>query len=128
MRFRLLLASIVMTVASLGAEAFEAPAGIGVASTKHGDVLTDSHGMTLYTFDQDSPGQSACMEKCAKQWPPMAAAADAVAGGDFTVIDRADGSRQWCYKSMPLYGWFRDKDPGDVTGHGFRGVWHVAKP
>lgn len=29
---------------------------------------------------------------------------------------------------MPLYYWVKDKKPGDVTGDGVNGVWHVAKP
>jgi predicted lipoprotein with Yx(FWY)xxD motif len=43
------------------------------------------------------------------------------------VIVRDDGSRQWAYKGKPLYLWVKDHKPGDTTGDGFRGVWHVAR-
>ena len=33
--------------------------------TKAGDVLADTRGMTLYTYDKDGQGQSACTSKCA---------------------------------------------------------------
>ena len=49
--------------------------------------------------------------------------------GEWTVVGRDDGSRQWAYKTKPLYTWAKDMKPGDVTGDGFlNGAWHVAQP
>jgi predicted lipoprotein with Yx(FWY)xxD motif len=48
--------------------------------------------------------------------------------GDWTVVTRDDGSKQWAYKNKPLYTWVKDSKPGDTTGEGFNNVWHVAKP
>ena len=45
-----------------------------------------------------------------------------------TVIVRDDGSKQWAYKSKPLYKWMDDHKPGDVDGDGRNNVWHVASP
>lgn len=114
----------------LASAAFAAdmPAGIGVGKTAIGDVLVDAKGMTLYTFTEDSAGKSACMGVCAKSWPPLAAPQGAPPAGDFSGIAREDGGWQWAYKGMPLYLWVRDKAPGDTTGHGFRDIWHVARP
>jgi len=91
-------------------------------------ALVGANGMTLYTFDKDSAGKSACMGPCAANWPPLMAAADAKAGGDWSVITRDDGSRQWAYKNKPLYYWTKDQKPGDRTGDGFNKVWHLATP
>ncbi len=121
-----ILLSLGLTMHS--AKAFESPKDVTVSPTKHGEVLADTKGMTLYTFDQDSAGKSVCLDKCAEQWPPLTAGAEATPVGDFSVIERDDGTRQWTYREQPLYGWFRDENPGDTTGHGFRGVWRVAKP
>lgn len=95
-----------------------------------GPVLVDGKGMTLYTFDRDTmPGKSSCNGPCAQNWPPLMAAADAKASGDWSVITRDDGRMQWAYKGRPLYGWVKDEKPGDTTGDGFlNGAWHVAKP
>jgi predicted lipoprotein with Yx(FWY)xxD motif len=93
-----------------------------------GKVLTNAKGMTLYTFDKDSKGKSACNGKCAVNWPPLMASAGAKAEKDYTIITRADGSKQWAHKGMPLYTWIKDKKPGDVTGDGVKKVWHVATP
>ena len=54
------------------------------------------------------------------------AAADAVADGDFTIVDRTDGTKMWAFKGMPLYLWIKDTKPGDTTGDGVGGVWHTA--
>ncbi|HEX6959145.1 MAG TPA: hypothetical protein VF194_14275 [Ferrovibrio sp.] len=98
--------------------------------TALGPVLTDAKGMTLYIFDKDTmPGKSVCNGKCAENWPPLKADAAAKAMGNWTVIARDDGSKQWAYKGKPLYGWVKDQKPGDTTGDGFlNGAWHVAKP
>jgi predicted lipoprotein with Yx(FWY)xxD motif len=48
--------------------------------------------------------------------------------GDWTVIVRNDGSKQWAYKGKPLYKWMDDHKPGDVDGDGRNNVWHVASP
>lgn len=97
-------------------------------STAKLSILTNAKGMTLYTFDKDVKGQSNCSGGCAQKWPPFLATKTSKGEGKFTVIDRADGSKQWAYNGQPLYFWFKDKKQGDVTGDGIKGVWHVARP
>jgi predicted lipoprotein with Yx(FWY)xxD motif len=92
-----------------------------------GKIWTDEKGMTLYTFDKDEKDKSNCYDKCAAAWPPLKAAADAMAEGEWKVVDRTDGSKMWAYDGHPLYTFVDDKKPGDVTGDGKGGVWHVAK-
>lgn len=93
-------------------------------------VLTNPAGMTLYTFDKDvaGSGKSVCNGDCAMKWPPLTAAASDKASGDYAVITRDDGSKQWAYKGKPLYLWVNDKKPGDMTGDGVNNVWRTAKP
>jgi len=99
-----------------------------VADTSKGKALVDAKGMTLYTFDRDTAGKSNCNGQCAQNWPPLMASANASASGDWSVITREDGSKQWAYKGKPLYTWVRDSKPGDVTGDGVNNVWHLAQP
>jgi predicted lipoprotein with Yx(FWY)xxD motif len=100
-----------------------------VAETAKGKSLVDAHGMTLYTFDRDNtPGKSNCNGKCAGNWPPFAATANAADMGNWTVIVRSDGSKQWAYKGKPLYRWMDDQKPGDADGDGRFNVWHIAAP
>ena len=92
-------------------------------------MLTGSNGMTLYTFDKDADGKSMCNGPCANNWPPLYAMDSDKASGDFGIITRDDGKKQWALKGKPLYYWSKDQKPGDKTGDGFlNGAWHVAKP
>lgn len=94
-------------------------------------VITDERGMSLYWWNNDVPGsgKSVCVGACTLSWPPMIAREGAAPSGDFTLITREDGARQWAYKGRPLYLWINDAKPGDKTGDGFRGgLWHLAKP
>jgi len=100
-----------------------------VAQGSGGSMLTDAKGMTLYTFDHDAGGKSACNGPCAKNWPPLMAMADAKPMGKWSVVGRDDGTKQWAYAGKPLYAWSKDQKPGDTTGDGFlNGAWHVARP
>jgi predicted lipoprotein with Yx(FWY)xxD motif len=101
--------------------------------TSLGKVWTDQNGMTLYTFDKDTKGEttSACTDQCIANWPPFVAAADAKPEGKWTMIDVKDKDgamkKMWAYDSMPLYLFVKDKKPGDANGDMVAGVWHVAK-
>jgi predicted lipoprotein with Yx(FWY)xxD motif len=94
-----------------------------------GGMLVGPNSMTLYSFDRDGAGsgKSVCNGPCAKNWPPLMAADGAMASGDYSIITRDDGGKQWAYKGWPLYYWVKDAKPGDMTGDGFNGVWHVIK-
>jgi predicted lipoprotein with Yx(FWY)xxD motif len=104
------------------------PPVVKIATAGTSSLLTGSNGMTLYTEDTDTNGKSVCNGACAQNWPPLTAAADATPAGDFTIITRDDGTLQWAYKGKPLYFWKGDKQPGDTTGDGVAGRWHVARP
>jgi len=93
-----------------------------------GGVLVDAQGRTLYTFDRDAHGKSACKAQCAVNWPPLHAAAGAKPARDYTVIARDDGTKQWAHKGKPLYLWSKDAKPGDRTGDGVDNLWRVARP
>jgi predicted lipoprotein with Yx(FWY)xxD motif len=99
-----------------------------VPAKRDGDALVDAAGMTLYTFDRDPLGKSVCDARCAANWPPLVAAAGAKSAGDYTILARDDGRRQWAYKGKPLYVWSKDEKPGDRSGEAFDNVWRVARP
>src|SRR5574343_161280 len=101
------------------------------APTKTMDgVLTGANGMTLYTFDKDAvgSGKSVCNGPCATNWPPLFAMDGDMASGDYSIVNRDDGKKQWAFKGKPLYYWVKDQKPGDRTGDGFNNVWHTARP
>ena len=89
------------------------------------EMLTDANGMTLYTFDKDSDGVSACYDDCAVNWPPFMGVEGAAMGDGWTLVDRTDGTKQWAYDGMPMYFFKTDVKVGDKTGDGVGDVWHV---
>jgi len=93
-------------------------------------VLVGPNGMTLYVFDKDeaNSGKSSCNGPCASNWPPLMALDTEKPTGDYTVITRDDGKKQWAMKGKPLYYWSKDSKPGDKTGDGVLNVWHAVKP
>lgn len=126
-RLLILAAALVLAACSTMQGMMGAPA----APTKTVDgVLTNAAGMTLYTFDRDATGsgKSVCNGPCAANWPPLMAAADAKASGDYAIVTRDDGGKQWAYKGKPLYLWVKDTKPGDRSGDGVNNAWRVARP
>lgn len=102
---------------------------VKVVQSRKGAIFVDLNGMTLYTFDRDTAGnKSTCEGTCAERWKPLAAADDAEAKGDFTVIVRSDGSKMWAYRYRPLYTSQYDKAPGDINGYDPANLWHIARP
>lgn len=122
---RLVIAASLAAVFAVSTAAFagEAPA------KKAGSVLANPAGMTLYVFDKDkaNSGKSVCNGGCATSWPAFSASADAKASGDYTIVTRDDGAKQWAYKGRPLYLWVNDKKAGDTTGDKVGGVWHAVR-
>ena len=53
---------------------------------------------------------------CIQAWLPVTASADAVEVGNWSLAERADGSKQWAYDGFPLYTSNLDKRLGDVLG------------
>lgn len=114
-------------------------AQVTVATTNNGalgPILIDSSGKTLYVFDRDTGGTSACTGNCAATWPPLllpAGTTAPVAGAGVTglgVVSRPDdGTRmQVTAGGKPLYTYAPDTGPGDAKGDGVGGSWHVARP
>jgi len=118
--------SAVLLMAALGACA--SMGGAPMAARFEGGTLVSSAGMTLYMFDKDpaGSGKSVCSGPCAVNWPPLRAADADQASGDWSIVVRDDGSKQWAYRGKPLYLWSKDQKPGDKTGDGVNKVWHIV--
>ena len=96
--------------------------------TALGDVLTTPDGMTVYVYGKEAAGSPSCYGRCADDWSPVLAPAGAAASGDWSILDRIDGSKQWGFQNMALYTYDGDKAPGDVNGDNHdEGAWHVVK-
>jgi len=131
MRAVTVMMSAALALSLGGYAAAQAPATPAMPSAVHAmnGMLMDAKGMTLYTFDNDKePNKSACAGNCLTNWPILKAEASDTDMGDWKVITRDDGTKQWSYKGKPLYYFAMDKAAGDKLGDGRGMVWHIAKP
>ena len=96
------------------AEGLALPYGIAVQenAVANGQVFVDGRGMTLYALSGD------LTQATSEQWIPLAAGHAANPIGDWSLVNRDDGIRQWAYKGDPVYTCARDFKPGDVNGMG----------
>ncbi|WP_406222744.1 SCO0930 family lipoprotein [Streptomyces canus] len=119
---------------NLGAQSASAGKLEVSANAELGDVLTDSAGLSLYRFDEDTaePPKSNCNGDCATAWPPVPANdASAGAGIDKALlgeVTRADGSKQLTIGGWPAYRYAKDTKAGDLTGQGVGGKWYALAP
>ena len=123
---RLLLPASIAALLLAGC-AGEMPPMFSKNQSSIGPVLTDASGRTLYLFDDDEPGESACVGKCLEYWPPVLADNNASPNGRFDVIKRPDGRPQWAIQGKPLYYWNQDKAPGDTKGDKYGDNWHAVR-
>ena len=119
-----------LLLAHAGVQAVEpdvTPAEVALREQGHGWMLVNSAGMTLYTFVDDQKfADPACVEKCAITWPPLLANETAKPDGDWTLVIRGTGSRQWAFRGKPLYTYSRDVLSGDMNGDELLQKWYVA--
>lgn len=107
---------------------------VALGETTLGKVLVDARGRTLYLFEQDKRGKSACYGVCATYWPPLYSTATPRPGRGVHASllgssKRTDGKRQVTYAGHPLYTFSLDKRPGQTTGEGltnFGGTWDAV--
>lgn len=118
------------TAATEAASGSTSASVVDTGDTDLGEVLTDAAGLTLYGFTEDSPGSSSCDDDCATAWPPLTVdSAELPAGldaGEYSVIERSDGTFQLAADDMALYTFGGDGAPGDVNGQGVGGTWFAV--
>jgi predicted lipoprotein with Yx(FWY)xxD motif len=98
-----------------------------------GKILVNGHGQTLYLFEKDKHGKSACYGPCAKFWPPALTTGKPHAGSGVKAsllgtTKRRDGKTQVTYNGHPLYAFLEDKKAGQAKGEGtkfFGAEWYV---
>jgi predicted lipoprotein with Yx(FWY)xxD motif len=106
---------------------------VALRKTTLGSVLVDARGRTLYLFEKDRSGKSACNTACASYWPPLISGAQPRAGTGvhksmLGITKRQDGRRQVTYAGHPLYTFVGDRAAGQTTGEGqtnFGAGWYV---
>jgi predicted lipoprotein with Yx(FWY)xxD motif len=130
-----LLAVVAAAGIAVAASAPTSPATVKTRSTSLGKVLVNGKSVTLYLFEKDKNGKSACSGACAKAWPPALTKGKPKASGDAVAsklgtTKRSDGTTQVTYNKHPLYTFIKDANKaGRTTGEGvdaFGAEWYVV--
>lgn len=112
------------------------PATVSTARTGLGRIIVNGQGRTLYLFEKDRRGHSACSGACASFWPPLLTHGKPIAANGarralLGTIRRSDGTRQVTYAGHPVYRFELDSKRGQTHGQGlndFGGGWDALTP
>jgi predicted lipoprotein with Yx(FWY)xxD motif len=122
-------------VTAIAATAPTKPATVKVRSVSLGKILVNGNSQTLYLFEKDKNGKSACSGTCATNWPPLLTKGKPKASGGVKsallgTTKRADGTTQVTYNKHPLYRFKGDANKvGATKGEGldaFGAEWYVV--
>jgi predicted lipoprotein with Yx(FWY)xxD motif len=111
------------------------PTTVALGTTSLGPVLVDHQGRTLYLFEADTNGRSACNSPaCVAEWPPLTTggapqATGGLMAGALGTTTRHDGTKQVTYAGHPLYLFAGDSQPGATGGQGINdngGLWYAV--
>ncbi len=106
---------------------------MATVSGKSETILTNTKGVTLYYRTTDVPPSTVCSGGCASAWPPLLVSGSSTPTsaislpGKLSAQADANGT-QVEYNGHPLYTFSGDTAPGQTTGEGFGGIWHVVTP
>lgn len=99
------------------------PSRYGPLQTSTGRLVTDHKGFSVYTSDADEPNKSNCTRECLNNWAPVRAAVTAVPNGEWGIIERSPGIKQWTFRKKPLYTYVVDPRTRSFIGGDVPG-WH----
>ena len=130
-----LAAAALAGLTSIASSATSKPATVKTGTSALGRIVVDGQSRTLYLFEKDKHGKSACSGACAANWPPLLTKGKPVAGTGakaslLGTTKRSDGTTQVTYNKHPLYTFVGDKGKrGSVKGQGldaFGAKWYVV--
>lgn len=99
------------------------PPGFNVVTMIGGRMVVNESGYSVYAWEGDAPGKSNCTGACTNTWLPMTAPASAQPQGEWTVIQRGGGVRQWAFRKQPVYTFVEDTAREGLAGGDVPG-WH----
>ena len=136
---RLLAVAIVLVLgvgaAAMAANAPTKPATVKTHSVSLGKILVNGSSQTLYLFEKDKNGKSACSGACATNWPTLLTKGTPKASGGVKssllgTTQRSDGTTQVTYNKHPLYRFKGDANKvGATKGQdllAFGAKWYVV--
>jgi predicted lipoprotein with Yx(FWY)xxD motif len=107
------------------------PPGFAVKTTSRGRLLTTAKNYSVYVFDKDTATQSQCVGDCLRTWSSLIAPQLARAQGEWGLLERSPGVKQWTFRGKPLYTYELDSEQWSQEGsdvQGWRNVYTQRAP
>jgi predicted lipoprotein with Yx(FWY)xxD motif len=101
----------------------DVPPAFKIVEVGTGRMLVNYSGFSVYQWDGDGASESNCRGDCLKSWAPVLAAESSQPHGEWTVLERSPGVRQWAFRNKPLYTYIADTRPKGMLGSDEPG-WH----
>ncbi len=129
------VAAAALGITAIASSAVSKPATVKTHHVKLGTILVNGSSHTLYLFEKDKHGKSACSGACATNWPPLLTKGKPKASGSVKssllgTTKRSDGTTQVTYNKHPLYTFKGDANKvGATKGEGldaFGAEWYVV--
>jgi predicted lipoprotein with Yx(FWY)xxD motif len=129
------VAAAALGITAIAYSAVTKPATVKTRHVKLGTILVNGTSHTLYLFEKDKHGKSACSGACATNWPPLLTKGKPKASGSVKAsllgtTKRSDGTTQVTYNKHPLYTFLGDANKvGATKGEGldaFGAEWYVV--
>lgn len=92
------------------------PPGFAVRTTSVGRMLTTDKNEAVYAYAGDTAATTNCHDACLENRSPVLAPALARAQGEWSLLERSPGMRQWVFRGRPLYT--HDLDTGSWSQQG----------
>jgi predicted lipoprotein with Yx(FWY)xxD motif len=100
------------------------PPAFMVRTHATGRIIDTTAGYSIYTWDGDALNRSNCNDRClGGEWIPVGAGQTAVPVGEWGVIERTPGVKQWTFRGKPLYRRPLDRRLSSLEGSDVPG-WH----
>jgi predicted lipoprotein with Yx(FWY)xxD motif len=130
-----LAAAALTGLTAIASSATSKPATVKTGTSALGRIVVDGQSRTLYLFEKDKHGKSACAGACAQNWPPLLTkgapkAGTAAKASLLGTTKRADGTTQVTYNKHPLYTFVGDQGKRGATKgeriDAFGAKWYVV--
>ncbi len=99
------------------------PAQFKVSVSHAGRQLTLANNYSIYVFDGDAPGKFGCTGACLEKFQPVPAPERIRPQGDWTIVERSPGVKQWAYRGRPVYSYILEQKRPSFEGSDEPG-WH----
>jgi len=84
------------------------PPGFSIRNSFNGRMLATERGESIYSYDGDTADSSSCRSTCLAKWKPVLGPSLAREQGEWSLLERSPGERQWVFRGKPLYTYVLD--------------------